>query len=171
MIDPRLKKLEAIAGMPKTFFAFNMPMARAASETSRIKGNMMRVSWMVSSALSGAKPGARTVIRAGANRIPTSVTALMKTRVSVATLLASLQADSSLSVAMRREKVVTKAVERAPSAKRSRNMLGARKAVRNASMFRVAPNKAATTISRINPRSRLQRMAIPTMPVARVLTR
>src|SRR5436190_213134 len=95
----------------------------------------------------------------------------MKTTVSVATLLARRQAEVSPSVAMRREKVVTKAVERAPSAKRSRNMLGARNAVRNASILREAPKSAAKITSRSNPRRRLQRMAIPTIPVARALTR
>ena len=95
----------------------------------------------------------------------------MKTRVRVATLLASRQADWSPSVAIRRENVVTKAVESAPSAKRSRNMLGARKAVRNASMLREAPKSAAITISRINPSTRLQSTARPTMLVALVLTR
>ena len=59
MMEPRLKKLEAIAGMPKTFFAFSIPMTSAASDTSRMKGNMIRVSWMVSAAFSGANPGAR----------------------------------------------------------------------------------------------------------------
>ena len=71
--------------------------------------------------------------------IPSTVIALMKTSVRVATLLASRQADWSPSVAMRRENVVTNAVESAPSAKRSRNMFGARNAVRNASMFLLAP--------------------------------
>ena len=50
-------------------------------------------------------------------------------------LVASRQAESSPSVAICCENVVTKAVESAPSAKRSRNMFGARKAVRNASML------------------------------------
>jgi len=86
-------------------------------------------------------------------------------------LLASFQADASPSFAIRREKVVTKAVESAPSAKRSRSMFGARNAVKNASMFRVAPKSAAITTSRINPSTRLQKMAMPTIPVARVLTR
>ena len=56
MIEPRLKKLEAIAGMPKTFFAFSIPMTSAASETSRMNGHMIRVSRMVSAAFSGANP-------------------------------------------------------------------------------------------------------------------
>jgi hypothetical protein len=103
--------------------------------------------------------------------IPSTVTALMKTRVSVATLLASRHAEVSPSVAMRREKVVTKAVESAPSAKRSRNIFGARNAVRNASMLREAPKSDAKTTSRSRPRTRLHKIAMPTMPVARVLTR
>ena len=55
MMEPRLKKLEAIAGMPKTFFAFNIPMTSAASETRRMKGNMIRVSKIVSSACLGGE--------------------------------------------------------------------------------------------------------------------
>ena len=47
----------------------------------------------------------------------------MKTAVSVATLFASRQADSSPSVAIFPEKVVMKAVERAPSANRSRRQV------------------------------------------------
>jgi hypothetical protein len=72
---------------------------------------------------------------------------------------------------MRCEKVVTNAVESAPSANRSRSMLGARNAVRNASMFLLAPKSDAKTTSRSNPRMRLHKIAIPTTPVARVLTR
>src|SRR5450432_4255589 len=72
---------------------------------------------------------------------------------------------------MRPEKVVTKAVESAPSAKRSRNMFGARNAVRNASMFLLAPKSDAKTTSRSKPSTRLHRMAMPTTPVARALTR
>jgi len=169
MIEPRLKKLEAIAGMPKTCFAFNIPIASAASETSRMNGNMIRVSRMVSSALSMGKPGARILMRTGAKTIPSSVSALMKTSVSVATLLASRHADLSPSVAIRRENVVTKAVDSAPSANKSRNMFGARNAVRKASMFRVAPKSAAITTSRMSPRTRLHKIAMPTIPVARVL--
>ena len=72
---------------------------------------------------------------------------------------------------MRRENVVTNAVESAPSANKSRNMSGARKAVRNASMLRDAPKSAAITISRTNPSTRLQSTARPTTLVALVLTR
>ena len=171
MMEPRLKKAEAIAGGPNTWRAFSIPITSAASDTSKMKGNMIRVSNTVSAAFSAGKPGARMSMSTGANTTPSSEIALMKTSVSVATLLARSQAERSPSVAMRRENVVTNAVESAPSAKRSRNMLGARNAVRNASMLRLAPNMAAKTTSRISPRTRLQRIAAPTTPVARVLIR
>src|SRR5438046_1810883 len=95
----------------------------------------------------------------------------MKTTVRVATLLARRHAESSPSVAIFFENVVMNAVESAPSAKRSRNMLGTRKAIRKASRFFPAPKRAAKSTSRIRPRTRLDRIAMPTMPVARVLTR
>ena len=60
MIEPRLKKLEAIAGTPKTFFRVQHSHDSAASETSRMNGNMIRVSRIVSAAFSGGKPGAST---------------------------------------------------------------------------------------------------------------
>jgi len=53
MIDPRLKKLDAIAGIPKTFFALSIPIASAASDTRRMNGHMMRVSRTVSAVFSG----------------------------------------------------------------------------------------------------------------------
>src|ERR1700675_2842353 len=107
----------------------------------------------------------------GANRIPTSVTTLMKTAVSVATLLPSRQADSSPSVAIFFEKVVMNAVESAPSATRSRSKFGNRNAIRNASRFLPAPKSPAKACSRINPSTREHITAMPTTPVARVLTR
>ena len=57
MMDPRLKKLEAIAGLPNTLFAFSIPITNAASETSKMNGNMIRVSSAVSAALSDRSPG------------------------------------------------------------------------------------------------------------------
>ncbi len=171
MIEPRLKKLDAIAGTPKKSFAFSIPMTSAASETSRMNGNMMRVSRMVRSAFSGSNPGARIPMSCGANSTPSTVTALMKTTVSVATLFAKAHADFSPCVVICFENVVTNAVDNAPSANRSRNMFGARNAVRNASRLRVAPKSEAMTISRTSPRMRLHKIAIPTTPVARALTR
>src|SRR6266480_3100453 len=95
----------------------------------------------------------------------------MKTTVRVAILFARRQAESSPSVAIFFENVVMNAVESAPSAKRSRNMLGTRNAIRKASRFFPAPKRAVKSTSRIRPRTRLDRIAMPTMPVARVLTR
>ena len=172
MIEPRLKKLEAIAGGPKTFLAFNIPMASAASDTSKMKGHMTRVSKIVSSVFSGDQlHHVNTPTSCGANAMPSRVTALMKIAVRVATLLAKSHADSSPSVAIFCENVVMKAVESAPSAKRSRNMFGKRNAIRNASRFLPAPKSPAKTCSRINPSTRLHSTARPTMLVALVLTR
>ncbi len=103
--------------------------------------------------------------------IPSSVTALIKTAVSVAILFPSRHADSSPSVAIFFEKVVMNAVESAPSANKSRSKLGTRNAIRKASRFLPAPKSPAKTCSRMSPRTREQSTAIPTTPVARVLTR
>src|SRR6184192_4269496 len=59
MMEPRLKKAEAIAGGPNTCRAFSIPITSAASDTIKMKGNMIRVSNTVSSAFSAGKPGAR----------------------------------------------------------------------------------------------------------------
>src|SRR6184192_1720147 len=107
----------------------------------------------------------------GANTMPSSVTTLMKTAVSVATLFARRHADSSPSTAIFFENVVMNAVDSAPSANKSRSRFGNRNAIKNASRFFPAPNKPANTVSRIRPRTRLDRMAMPTTPVARVLIR
>src|ERR1700745_3147959 len=64
-----------------------------------------------------------------------------------------------------------KAVDSAPSANKSRSRFGNRNAIKKASRFLPAPNKPAKTISRIKPSTRLDRMAMPTTPVARVLIR
>src|SRR6266581_1862934 len=90
---------------------------------------------------------------------------------SDATLFARRHADSSPSTAMFFENVVINAVESAPSANKSRSKFGSRNAIRNASRFLPAPKRPANTVSRIKPSTRLQRIAAPTTPVARVLTR
>ena len=51
--EPRLKKVEAIAGTPNLFEAFSTPMACAASATSSRKGNMIRVMETASSNFPG----------------------------------------------------------------------------------------------------------------------
>jgi hypothetical protein len=137
-----------------------------------MNGHMMRVSKMVSAVLSGDQlPHVRRSTSCGANTMPSSVTALMKTAVSVATLFARRHADSSPSTAIFFENVVMNAVDSAPSANKSRSRFGNRNAIKNASRFFPAPNRPANTISRINPRTRLDRIAMPTIPAARVLPR
>src|SRR5438309_3160892 len=137
-----------------------------------MNGHIILVSQMVSSVLSGGQ--LHHVSRStscGAKTMPRSVTTLIKTAVSVATLLASRQADSSPSVAIFPENVVIKAVERAPSANKSRNKFGSRKAIKKASRYFPAPKSPAKICSRMSPRIRLDKIATPTTPVARVLTR
>ena len=141
-------------------------------DTSSMKGHIIRVSKIVSAVLSGGQlPHVRRSTSCGAKRMPSSVTALMKTAVSVATLFASRQADSSPSTAIFFENVVINAVDNAPSANRSRSKFGSRNAIKNASRFLPAPKSPANTISRISPRMRLHKIAMPTIPVARVLAR
>jgi hypothetical protein len=142
-IDPRLKKLEAIAGMPNTFRALSIPIARAATDTRRMNGYITRVSVMVSAAFSPTNPGASAPTSQPDARIPIRVRALRTTMAIVQILLASRQAAASPSVAKVLLKVVVKAVESAPSANRSRNRLGIRNAMVKASMSSPPPNNAA----------------------------
>src|SRR4051812_43069984 len=102
--------------------------------------------------------------------IPSSVQRLRTITAIVATLFASRQADPSPSVAIVLEKVVTNAVDKAPSAKRSRSRFGRRNAALNASIFTSAPKSARKIWSRANPRIRLHITASPTTPAARALT-
>ena len=85
-----------------------------------MKGHIIRVSKIVSAVLSGGQlPHVRRSTSCGAKRMPSSVTTLMKTAVSVATLFASRQADSVPFDGDFSENVVMNAVESAPSANRS----------------------------------------------------
>ena len=91
--------------------------------------------------------------------------------VSVATLLASRQAAPSPSRAMVLLKVVTKAVESAPSANRSRSRFGMRNATVKASIMPPPPNNAAQICSRPSPSNRLHITARPMIPAALVFRR
>ncbi len=93
----------------------------------------------------------------------------MKTRASVATLLARRHAAASSSLVIFSVNVVMNAVERAPSAKRSRNKFGARKAAMKASICALAPKSAAKTCSRTRPSKRLDITARLTRPADFVL--
>src|SRR4029077_8966478 len=161
-----------MAGGPKKCLALSMPITNAASETSNMNGHMMRVSKIVSAVLSGDQlPHVKRSTSCGANTMPSNVTTLMKTAVSVATLFARRHADSSPSTAIFFENVVMNAVDSAPSANKSRSRFGNRNAIRNASRFLPAPKRPAKTVSRIKPSTRLDRIAMPTTPAARVLPR
>jgi hypothetical protein len=67
-----LKKLDAMAGLPKMLFAFSTPITSAASETSRMKGNMICVSSAVRFALTRSKPGASTATSWRENTMPST---------------------------------------------------------------------------------------------------
>ncbi len=169
-MDPRLKKLEAMAGMPKTLLELSIPMTSAASDTSRMKGNMMRVSCTVSAALSAPKPGAKAATSSVENTIPAMHRRPNTTVVKVATLFASRHAAPSPPRAMVLLKVATNAVDNAPSANRSRSRLGMRNAAVNASIAAPPPNSAAKICSRARPSTRLHMTARPMIPAALVLS-
>ena len=169
-IEPMLKKLEAIAGGPKTSLALSNPITKADRDTNKINGNIICVSRTVSAAFSSAKPPARTSTKEGASSTPMSTTKLSTTVANVAILLASAHAEASSPVVVFLEKTVTNAVDNAPSAKRSRNRFGMRNATLNASMAMPAPKSAARICSLASPSNRLHITATPTIPAARVLS-
>ena len=103
--------------------------------------------------------------------MPTTHSTPSTEAVIVATLFASRHASSSLPRAMVLLKVVTKAVDNAPSAKRSRSKLGMRNAAVKASIAMPPPNSAAKICSRTRPSSRLHMTARPMMPAALVFRR
>ena len=170
-MEPMLKKLDAIAGMPNTLFAFSMPMTNAAIDTMMMNGNMMRVRSAVSAAFAGLKPGASRPTSCGEKIMPATQIDPSTTKVSVATLFASSQAAASPLRAMVLLKVVTNAVDRAPSANKSRSRLGMRNAAVNASMAPPPPNNAAQICSRASPSTRLHITARPMIPAAFVFKR
>src|ERR1700688_1034032 len=170
-MDPILKKLDAIAGIPKTLFAFNIPMTKAAMDTMTMNGNMIRVSCAVRAAFSGPNPGANSPTSCDENSMPATHIEPKTTRVNVATLFASRHAAASSLRAMVLLNVVTNAVDSAPSANRSRNRFGMRNAAVNASIAPPPPNKAAQTCSRTRPSTRLHITARPMIPAALVFSR
>jgi hypothetical protein len=127
-MQPRLKKAEATAGMKNTFFELSMPMTSAVTETMVMKGYMICASQVPRILSDSESPGVNNRKIHGASTTPAMATMVMKQRDRDSILRPSAQAASSPCVFMRLEKVVTKAVERAPSAKRSRSMFGVRKA-------------------------------------------
>ena len=168
-IEPILKKLDARAGAVKTCREFKMPITSAASDTIKMNGYMIRVSSMVKAASCGSNPGARRFTSGAAKMMPSRLTALIKTVASVSILEASAHAAAEPSFSSFWEKTVMKAVESAPSAKRSRRRFGNRKAMRKSPIDAV-PNMALKRTSRTNPSTRLSMTAAAITPLARVLS-
>ncbi len=157
--------------MPKTLLAFSMPMTSAASDTRRMNGNMMRVSKAVRAAFGASNPGASAATSWRENIMPSAQSAPSTSTVSVATLFASRHAAPSPSRAMVLLNVVTNAVDKAPSANRSRSRFGIRNAAVKASIAPPPPNSAAQICSRAKPSNRLHITAKPMTPAALVFRR
>jgi hypothetical protein len=85
-------------------------------------------------------------------------------------LVCQRHADSSPSTAIFFENVVMNAVDSAPSANKSRSKFGNRNAIKNASRFFLR-RRDQQTPSRESAEQRLDRIARPTIPAARVLPR
>ncbi|EKD35275.1 MAG: hypothetical protein ACD_75C01965G0001 [uncultured bacterium] len=94
--EPRLKKLEAMAGMKNLPLVFKMPITTAESEIKTRKGNMILVSCTVSAVLPGTRPksGARMATISSEKKIPRRVRKLKRMRKKVSTLAASRQVSA-----------------------------------------------------------------------------
>jgi hypothetical protein len=124
----------------------------------------------VSAAFCGSKPGANTATSCGEKTMPAMQMPPRTTAVSVVTLFASRQAASSPLRVIVLLNVVTKAVDSAPSANKSRSRFGMRNAAVKASIAAVPPNSAAKIASRASPSKRLHMTASPTIPAALVFS-
>ncbi len=165
-MHPRLKNADATAGMKNTFFELSIPITNAVTETMAMKGYITCASQVPRILASSESPGVSSRKIHGASTTPATATMLMKQIESVTIFRPSAQAASSPSFFIVFENVVTKAVESAPSAKRSRSMFG----VRNAAVkmpAKAVPKSPFNSWSRTSPSTRLQRIAIETTPVER----
>ena len=129
---------------------------------------MIRVSSVVSANLSGASwnPGASSQTIPGAVTMPSTIRAVTMVNSVVKVALASSHASRldlsvwySVNTGMKAEDIE-------PSANNSRNKFGTRYATKKASAAGVAPNSLASTMSRMNPRIRLENVAMPIKPAA-----
>ena len=147
---------------------FSMPIIAAATASVVRNGSMIRVRSVVSSSLPGtaAKFGTNQAVICGAITTPMMTSTIVTRTSAFITRLPTRKAASLPCVVSVRVKVGTKAAVIAPSAKRSRNRLGMRNATLNASicMLALAPNMAASTVSRTTPRTRLAAVAAPIRP-------
>ena len=152
-IEPTLKRAGASAGAVKRPCALSIPIATAESETSRRNGIITRVS-PAAAPMCSPSPGAISAISGSAHAIPASTSAPTTTSNSDTTVPASRHAASGPRLRRTSAKVGTKALESAPSAKRSRSRLGMRKAKTKASDQRLAPMRMTKSWSRRSPSTR-----------------
>jgi len=116
--------------MKKTFLAFSMPITSAVRDTMVMKGYMICASHTPSATLlSSFQPSVSSGKISGASAVPAAATIVMKQSERDIIFRPKAHAASSPSILIFFENVVTKAVESAPSAKRSRSMFGVRKAM------------------------------------------
>ena len=128
-MQPRLKKAEATAGIKKTLLEFSIPITKAVMETMVMNGYMICTRVVQSFKLTSlSQPGFKRRTNQGANATPAIAMTAMKQSESASIFLPSAHAASSPSFLIFFVKVVTKAVDRAPSANRSRSMFGVLKA-------------------------------------------
>ena len=142
-IIDRLRKTGAIAGIKNSPSELRMPIEIAAHDTASRNGNMMRVMVTVTSNFSGfeVNSGARVLTSSGLAIIPTSVSMPTTTRMAQNVRLVSLKAFCCPSFSRIPLNVGTKAALIAPSANRSRNRFGIRKATLKASVQMPAPKR------------------------------
>jgi hypothetical protein len=148
-----------------------MPIAKATRLMKKMYGNMIRVRRIVKSNFSGdeRKPRAMTLTMSGVNRTQSNATAARTIVRSHQADLANLKASSRPRLKRHSVKTGIKEIVNEPSAKRRRKRLGIVKAIKKASAASPAPKNQATTTSRMNPRIRLSRVAVPTIPAAFVM--
>ncbi len=159
-------------GMKKRCSEFSMPISATATATVVRNGSMIRVSCVVSSSFPGTAANSAPAIArviGSANTMPSTTRMVVISSSALMTRLPRRQAASRPREASVRVNVGTKAAVIAPSAKRSRTRLGMRKATLNASIAGpvLAPKRAATTISRTTPSTRLASVARLMRPAER----
>jgi hypothetical protein len=153
-IEPMLKNDDAIAGTPKTLREFSMPMTSAPSETRRMNGIHRARELHGEFGLAGhlIEAWREHADEERRDEDPDAHERAHEHGRERAPLVRELPCDCSPSFWIFLEKVVTNAVESAPSAKRSRSRFGVRKATMKASISLPPPKSHAKTCSRMSPR-------------------
>ena len=168
-IDATLNIAGESEGMKKRRRELSIPIIAAAIASVLRKGSMIRVNRVVRASLPGTAANSAStnaLVICGANRMPMTTSTPVTIRSAFITRLPSRQAASlpfSVSV---RVNVGTNAAVIAPSANRSRSRFGTRNATLKASIcgLALAPNTAASTVSRTRPSTRLVIVAAPISP-------